>query len=250
MMNSLVLSILSGIGGLAVGVVIMMITSRLGLNRDQQKAKLLLEEAQIKSENLVRQAVLDGRTQAYELKLAAEKEVKERKQELQDKENKLTRREDNLNFRDETLTAKEKQIENKNSQITDKLNVLEKMETQLQAKIDNQIVELERIASMSADDAKKELMDAVEKKMDKEVSVYIREREDEARSKAADSRPYDHPYPERIKVFKITAAVFHSLTACLYRILGKQVGSSQFLFIKCFQRIKILYLSRYLYIGI
>ena len=47
MMNSLVLSILSGIGGLAVGVVIMMITSRLGLNRDQQKAKLLLEEAQI-----------------------------------------------------------------------------------------------------------------------------------------------------------------------------------------------------------
>ena len=30
-------------------------------------------------------------------------------------------------------------------------------------------------------------MDAVEKKMDKEVSVYIREREDEARSKAADS---------------------------------------------------------------
>ena len=187
MMNSLVLSILSGIGGLAVGVIIMMITSRLGLNRDQQKAKLLLEEAQIKSENLVRQAVLDGRTQAYELKLAAEKEVKERKQELQDKENKLTRREDNLNFRDETLTAKEKQIENKNSQITDKLNVLEKMESQLQTKIDNQIVELERIASMSADDAKKELMDVVEKKMDKEVSVYIREREDEARSKASDS---------------------------------------------------------------
>ena len=73
MMNSLVLSILSGIGGLAVGVIIMVITSRLGLNRDQQKAKLLLEEAQIKSENLVRQAVLDGRTQAYELKLAAEK---------------------------------------------------------------------------------------------------------------------------------------------------------------------------------
>ena len=187
MMNSLVLSILSGIGGLAVGVIIMMITSRLGLNRDQQKAKLLLEEAQIKSENLVRQAVLDGRTQAYELKLAAEKEGKERKQELQDKENKLTRREDNLNFRDETLTAKEKQIENKNSQITDKLNVLEKMESQLQTKIDNQIVELERIASMSADDAKKELMDVVEKKMDKEVSVYIREREDEARSKASDS---------------------------------------------------------------
>ncbi len=187
MNNTLVWSMISGIIGIAVGVIVMKIASRLGLNRDQQKAKLLLEEAAIKSENLARQAVLDGRTQAYELKLAAEKEVKERKQEIQDKENKLTRREDNLNFRDETLTAKEKQIEHKNSQITEKLNVLDKMEAQLQAKIDNQIVELERIASMSADEAKKELMDAVEKKMDKEVSVYIREREEEARSKASDS---------------------------------------------------------------
>ena len=187
MNNTLVWSMISGIIGIAVGVIVMKIASRLGLNRDQQKAKLLLEEAAIKSENLARQAVLDGRTQAYELKLAAEKEVKERKQEIQDKENKLTRREDNLNFRDETLTAKEKQIEHKNSQITEKLNVLDKMEAQLQVKIDNQIVELERIASMSADEAKKELMDAVEKKMDKEVSVYIREREEEARSKASDS---------------------------------------------------------------
>ena len=187
MNNTLVWSMISGIIGIAVGVIVMKIASRLGLNRDQQKAKLLLEEAAIKSENLARQAVLDGRTQAYELKLAAEKEVKERKQEIQDKENKLTRREDNLNFRDETLTAKETQIEHKNSQITEKLNVLDKMEAQLQAKIDNQIVELERIASMSADEAKKELMDAVEKKMDKEVSVYIREREEEARSKASDS---------------------------------------------------------------
>ena len=186
MSNPLVLSIVSGIAGLLIGAVVILIASRMGLNRDQQKAKLLLEEATIKSDNLVRQAVLDGRTQAYELKLAAEKEVKERKQELQAQENKLTRREDNLNFRDETLTTKEKQIENKNNQITDKLNVLEKMESQLQAKIDNQIVELERIASMSAEDAKKELMDAVEKKMDKEVSVYIRDREEEARSKAAD----------------------------------------------------------------
>lgn len=47
---------------------------------------------------MVKQAVLDGRTQAHELKIAAEKEIKERKQEVTDMENKLLRREDNLNF--------------------------------------------------------------------------------------------------------------------------------------------------------
>lgn len=183
---TLIFSIVSGIGGVVVGCIMMMVLSRLGLNRDQQKAKLLLEEAAIKSENLTRQAILDGRTQAYELKLIAEKEVKERKQELQEQENKLMRREDNLNFRDETLTGKEKQMDEKNRQVSEKLTVLEKMESQLQAKVDNQIVELERIASMSAQEAKVELMDAVEKKMDKEVIAYIKDREEEAKSKAAE----------------------------------------------------------------
>lgn len=185
-MPSAIYFILSGIVGIVLGVIVMLALSRMGLNRDQQKSSLLLEEANIKSENLIRQAVLDGKTQAYELKLAAEKEAKERKQEIQDAENKLTRREDNLNFRDETLSSKEKQIDEKNRQITEKHNSLDKMEADLQAKIDVQIVELERVASMSANEAKKELMEVVEKKMENEVTAYIRDREDEAKSKAAE----------------------------------------------------------------
>lgn len=184
--NSVILSILFGLGGICVGVAIMLAVSKLGLNRAQQKAETILEDANRQAENTVRQAVLDGKSQVYELKLEAEKEVKVRKMEIQDLEAKLTRREDTLNFRDETLTQKEKQIDQKNQKVTDKLSVLEKMETELQEKIDVQIVELERVASMSATDAKKELMEAVEKKMDKEVAAYIRDREEEAKSKAGE----------------------------------------------------------------
>lgn len=185
--NSVViLSILFGLGGICVGVAIMLVISKLGLSRAQQKAETLLEDANRQAENTIRQAVLDGKSQVYELKLEAEKEVKVRKMEIQDLEAKLTRREDTLNFRDETLTQKEKQIDQKNQKVTDKLSALEKMETELQEKIDVQIVELERVASMSATDAKKELMEAVEKKMDKEVATYIRDREEEAKSKAGE----------------------------------------------------------------
>jgi len=148
--NVLVISILSGIVGVALGMFGMMALSRLGYNKAMQKSTVLIEEANAKAEHIERQAVLDGKTQAYELKLVAEKEIKERKQELQEQENKLLRREDNLNFRDETLTSKEKQIDQKNTQLTEKLNVLEKMEQDLQSKIDLQIQELERVASMNA----------------------------------------------------------------------------------------------------
>ncbi|MBV1710052.1 MAG: ribonuclease Y [Erysipelothrix sp.] len=186
MREILTYSILSGIAGFAIGIVIMIMLSKLGLNRDQQKARLIMEEAAIKSENMVRQAVLDGKTQVYELKLAAEKEIKDRRNEVSDFENRLSRREDNLNFRDEGLTHKEKQIEEKNKQLTEKYSVLDRLEKELQGKIDGQLAELERIANMTVNEAKKELMEVVEKRMENEVTSYIKEQEDQARSKAAE----------------------------------------------------------------
>jgi ribonuclease Y len=186
MPEEIIFSILAGISGFALGLIVMVLVSKLGLNRNQQKASLLIDEANIKADNLVRQAVLEGKTQAYELKLAAEKENKERRQEIQDLDNKMARREDNLHFREETLSSKEKQLDEKNKQLTEKLSVLEKMEQQLQIKIDAQVGELERIANLTANDAKSELMAAVEKKIQNEMTVFIRDAEDEAKSKAAE----------------------------------------------------------------
>ncbi|TFG82792.1 MAG: DUF3552 domain-containing protein, partial [Erysipelotrichales bacterium] len=186
MPEEIIFSILAGISGFALGLIVMVLVSKLGLNRNQQKASLLIDEANIKADNLVRQAVLEGKTQAYELKLAAEKENKERRQEIQDLENKMARREDNLHFREETLSSKEKQLDDKNKQLTEKLSMLDKMEHELQFKVDAQVGELERIANMSASDAKSELMGAVEKKIQNEVTMYIRDAEDDAKSKAAE----------------------------------------------------------------
>ncbi len=180
------MSILSGIIGVLLGIILMFILGRLGLNRAKQKSKLMLDESASKAENILRQATLDGKQQVYEMKLDAEKDIKEKKSEIQEAENKLLRREDSMNFRDETLLAKEKQIDDKNHQVTEKLNNLEKMEKELQSRVDHQVVILEKAANMSAQDAKDELMGVVEKQMEKEMAVYIRDKEDEAKSKAAE----------------------------------------------------------------
>ena len=60
--------------GLLVGIIVMIVMSRLGLNRDKQRAQLILDEADAKAKNTIKQAVLDGKTQVYDLKLQAEKE--------------------------------------------------------------------------------------------------------------------------------------------------------------------------------
>jgi ribonuclease Y len=177
--------VLASIGGFALGIIIMVMLSKFGLNRDQQKAKLILEEANIKSDSIVRQAILDAKTQTYDLKLAAEKEIKESRQTLQEVELKLNRREDSLNFRSETLTSKEKELELRNNQVTEKLNVLEKMEANLKEKIDGQVAELERIANMSSAEAKNELMDIVRVRTQNEIEAFIRDQEEEAKAKAS-----------------------------------------------------------------
>lgn len=179
-MNLMVVA--SGLTGLALGVLVMVIIAKAGLNKNQQKADLLLKEAQSKADTMVKQAVLDGRTQAHELKIAAEKEIKDRKAEVTDMENKLLRREDNLNFRDETLTSKEKQLDAKNVQLSEKMSRLDEKEKELQAKIDVQVEELERVASLSSAEAKSELFAIVEKRMENETMAYIKEKEDEAKT--------------------------------------------------------------------
>ena len=186
-MNDIMSSILFGSVGLVIGVIIMVVMSKLGLNKNQQKANLIIKEAEIEAENARRQAVIDGKNQAYELKLAAEKELKERRQEITELENKLMRREDTLNFRDEKLTTKEKNLDDKLEQVKVKTSELEKMESQLQAKIDVQVEELERIANLSVSDAKTELFAIVEKRMANEVTAYIRDREEEAKTKASEN---------------------------------------------------------------
>ncbi len=179
--------ILSGIVGLAVGIIIMMVMSRAGLNKAKEQAKQVITEATDKAENITREAALDARMQVYEMKLAAEKEIKEKKQEAQKLDAKLMRREDTLNFRDEVLTNKEKQFEEKNKKLTEKFNVLETMEEDFKNKKAELLTELERIASMSIDDARKELMEAVEKKIQNEITVYVKEQEEEAKSRASEN---------------------------------------------------------------
>ena len=63
---------------------------------------------------------------------------------------------------------------------------IDKLEAELKDKIDSKVVELEKVAAMSAREAKEELFKQVEQQISLEMSAYIKEQEEEAKSKAAD----------------------------------------------------------------
>ena len=88
-MNSIVIPILACLVGVVIGVIIMMIASRNGLDAARVQAEALLDESKVKAENVIRQATLDGKQQVYDMKLQAEKEIKDQRNRIQQTENKL-----------------------------------------------------------------------------------------------------------------------------------------------------------------
>jgi len=172
--------------GIIIGVLIMTVLSKMGLNKNQQKAELIIKEANIEAENVKRQAVLDGKNAAYDLKLQAEKEIKKHRQEVTDLENKLLRRDDSLNFREEKIQNREKQLEDREESIKTRTSEIDRMRNDLQKKIDIQVTELERVANLSAADAKAELFAIVEQQTANETAAYMKEKEDEAKSNASE----------------------------------------------------------------
>ena len=165
-------AILAGVVGIVVGIIIMMIAGKAGLDRARNEAKTILKESKSKAENIVNQAKIDGKQQAFELKRQADREIKSRENRIQQTENKLTRDLDRLSLREETLNTKKKKLDEKAKLADTKLANSTKMEADLQEKIDSQIMVLEKVAEMSQEDARRELMDIVAKKCEKEVAVY------------------------------------------------------------------------------
>ena len=162
--------------GVIIGIIIMEVISRMGLNKNQQKADLIIKEANIEAENVKRQAVLDGKNAAYELKLQAEKEIKKQRQEVNELENKLLRRDDALSFREEKLQNKEKSLDDRLENVKNKTAEIDRMKDDLQKKIDVQIVELERVANLTAADARKELFAKTFRFVDKFFPDYRKNR--------------------------------------------------------------------------
>ncbi len=178
-------TILTYVLAVAFGILIYFILTKLKISKANGDASKIIEEANAKADNIVKEAILDAKTQAYEYKLDAEKEIKEQRLEVTKMENKLLQREQNIDRRDIALQGKENVLEDKTKQLDKKSKELGKLEAQLKEKIDSQIGELEKIAAMSANEAKEELFKQVEQKISKEMTAYIKEQEEEAKAKAS-----------------------------------------------------------------
>lgn len=182
--------VLAFVIGIALGLTAYFFVPFFASKKATQRANKIIRDAEIRAEHQIKNAQLDAKQAAYEMKIEADKEIKEKKADLSVAENKLLQREQGIDRRDLALLAKETTLEEKNDRLTNRLKEIDKQQADLQVKIDSIISELEKVSNMSVNEAKEEIMSRVESKLSKEIAQFIRNKEDEAKE-TADAKARD-----------------------------------------------------------
>lgn len=169
------------IAGLMIGAAILFFVPFFRKQRANSNAKKIIRDAEIRAEHITKNAQLDGKQAVLEMKAEADKEIKEKRAELNNIENRLLLREQNIDRRDAALTQKENLLDERNETLNRRLKELDRKEALLQEKIDSIIAELQNVAQMTIQEARDELFARVESKISREIAVFIKNKEDEAR---------------------------------------------------------------------
>lgn len=183
-MNNLLFSILLVVIGLVVGLVISLIFNSLRGNIASKKAENLIEKAKKEIERNKRDAAMEQKEEARKLKMDLDKEIREKKEEIKESENRLLQREANIDKRDEMYQKREKALDEREEKLSDRMNEIQNEKSKVEEIRKEELEKLEKISKYTKEKAREEVMAMVKENMNKEISEYIRERENEAKLEA------------------------------------------------------------------
>ena len=180
------IGILAGAVVAAIGLTILVffLLRKNSKSKAGKEADGIIHDAKIKAEVIVKDARLEAKQALFEAKQEAENNARERKNEIALEEQKLNLRINAIDARDAALVEKENNLEKKSETLDSSIAAYKKRQEELNEKIDAILVELEKVAGMSTQEAHDEIMARVESKMSMEIAQYIKNAEEEARDTA------------------------------------------------------------------
>ena len=183
---SIVLIIVALIGGAALGAGLIYAILN---SRNKNAAAQIIREAESKAEVLVKEGELRSKEYHMKLKEKHEQEQNQRNQQLQQSESRIKQKEQSLNSKLENANRKEKELDSIRENLSTQLEIVAKKKEDLDKYHQQQIKQLEKMAGLSAEEAKAQLIESLTAEARTEASAQIKEIVDEARLSATkDSR--------------------------------------------------------------
>lgn len=179
MSNILIIAVMGALFliGFGIGYIYRRYIARVKFKSAEEDAKRIVSDARAQIEIQKKEISLEAKEKLQKERDEFEKEIKSRRAELQHLESRLTTREEGLDRKVEILEKKEKEISVRERVVVEKEKELERAQ-------EEQRKDLQRIAGLTVEEAKKMLLASLESKVRQESEGIIKEIESKAREVA------------------------------------------------------------------
>jgi len=170
-----------GLGAFLLGYLLRKFAGEAKIGTAEVAAKRIIEDAAVaadrEADNKKREALLEARDEAFRIKRDAEREGREQRAEQQRLERRLIQREETLDRKLETAEKREQVLAQREQEVT-------KAREELEESSQRQRVELERVAGLTLEQARQELLQKTEIEIRHEAAQLGKKIEAEARETA------------------------------------------------------------------
>ena len=174
-------AIIAAVVGLAIGIVAGYFTrkniSEAKIGEADSLAKNIIDQANKDAETIKKEKLLEAKEEIHKFRNDAEKENRERRNELQKYERRVIQKE-------ESLDRKQQSMENKESNLNQKLRAVDEKQKEVEAIKVKQLEKLEDISGITSEKAKDIILSNAEKEVRHEMSIMIKEIETQAKEDA------------------------------------------------------------------
>jgi len=179
-MNTLII-IAAVLISLAIGVLVGMAyrkkIAESKIHGAENEAKRLVDLARIEAENLRKEEIFKAKEEIMNNRKELDQEIKERRGEVQKQEARLIQKEENLEKREQNFEKKEREVERE-------LQDIERQKEEISQLHDEEMEKLQKIASLTKEEAKQRLLSEMDKELTAEKAALIREKEQKAKENA------------------------------------------------------------------
>lgn len=179
-----VLTCLAALVGLLAGYAVARYQDRFNVNSAQTKAADLVDQAQKRADNYLKEAELKAKDDLFGKREEFNREQEKLRNELREQERRLEKREDALDQKHQLQVKKEKTLEHTQRKLHERRDQVEKRSAELEKLIVDQMQKLHEISTLNREQAEKLLLERLDKELADEVAGRIQKHEERLKTVA------------------------------------------------------------------
>ena len=161
--------------GLVVGNVLQKKSTQSKIGRAEEVATRLIEDAKTRAEVLSKEKISEAKDEVHRLRSECENDCRERRAEVTKLEKRVLQREEQIDRKLTSLEEKEERFAVKEKKLDEDLSAAEELNRR-------RLAELEKVSSLTAEEAKQELIESVEHEARHDAAILVRDIEAQAKS--------------------------------------------------------------------